>query len=231
MMMYEGLCFAQWSMTLMSNAPFGCLASLHFSAFALMCDDWNIKRWGGGCKRREERGWRINMASRFLRKRIKESNLQNICVCSLGQWLCLCTLQYILLYHPWESVSVSTELFWFTAICLSHAKPAMLSPDLGVTKQSPYPLLWEHEVKGTAVYDRHLLTSRPLSLLIHMNHHHRLHVTDKDTLLLKYITHRIYPLGRQPLHKVLYKEKKKESDCLWYLQVQCTCSPSSLSDC
>ena len=39
MMMYEGLCFAQWSMTLMSNAPFGCLASLHFSAFALMCAD------------------------------------------------------------------------------------------------------------------------------------------------------------------------------------------------
>lgn len=33
MMMYEGLCFARWSMTLMSNAPFGCLASFHFSAF------------------------------------------------------------------------------------------------------------------------------------------------------------------------------------------------------
>lgn len=47
MMMYEGLCFAQWSMTLMSNAPFGCLASLHFSAFALMCADWNIKRTYG----------------------------------------------------------------------------------------------------------------------------------------------------------------------------------------
>lgn len=106
---------------------------------------------------------------------------------------------------------------WFTAVCLSHAKPAMLSPDLGVTKQSPYPLLWEHEVKGTAAYDRHLLTSWPLSLLIHMNHHHRLHVADKDTLPLKYIIHRIHPLGRQPVHKVLCKEKKK-GDCLWYLQ-------------
>lgn len=91
--------------------------------------------------------------------------------------------------------------------CLSPAEHAVLSPDPGVTKQSPYPLLWEHEVKGTAAYDRHLLTSRPLSLLIHMNHHHRLHVADKDTIRLKYIIHRIHPPGGGggwlPLHKVL----------------------------
>lgn len=42
-----------------------------------------------------------------------------------------------------------------------------------------------------------------------MNHHHRLHVADKDTILLKYIIHRIHPPGGQPLHKVLCKEKKK----------------------
>lgn len=100
MMMYEGLCFAQWSMTLMSNAPFGCLASLHFSAFAFNVWRLNIKRGGWWRwwerKRREERGWRINMASRFLRKRIKQSNLRNMCVCSLGQWLCAqyCNILY-----------------------------------------------------------------------------------------------------------------------------------------
>lgn len=56
MMMYEGLCFAQWSMTLMSNAPFACLASLHFSAFALMCADRNIKRTYGWLSRDGRRG-------------------------------------------------------------------------------------------------------------------------------------------------------------------------------
>lgn len=37
----------------MSNAPFffGCLASLHFSAFALMCADRNIKRARVGAAR------------------------------------------------------------------------------------------------------------------------------------------------------------------------------------
>lgn len=56
MMMYEGLCFAQWSMTLMSNASFGCLASLHFSAFALIRADWNTKKtWSGEEERREEK--------------------------------------------------------------------------------------------------------------------------------------------------------------------------------
>lgn len=44
MMMYEGLCFVQWSMTLMSNASFGCLASLHFSALVLIRVDWNGKK-------------------------------------------------------------------------------------------------------------------------------------------------------------------------------------------
>lgn len=65
MMMYEGLCFAQWSMTLMSNAPFGRLASLHFSAFALMCTDWNIKRTYGrrrgvGEKREGKHGFGVS---------------------------------------------------------------------------------------------------------------------------------------------------------------------------
>lgn len=55
MMMYEGLCFAQWSMTPMSNAPFGCLASLHSAAFAVMHADWNIKRTLRGGKGRERR--------------------------------------------------------------------------------------------------------------------------------------------------------------------------------
>lgn len=86
----------------------------------------------------------------------------------------------------------------------------MLSPDPGVTKQSPYPSLWEHEVKGTDAYDRHLLTSRPLSLLIHMNHRHRLRLAHKDTLQHKYIIHRIHPPGRQPLHKALYVDKTKK---------------------
>lgn len=42
---------------------------------------------------------------------------------------------------------------------LPRCLPAALSPDLGVTKKSPYPLLWEHEVKRTAACDRRPLTS------------------------------------------------------------------------
>lgn len=99
------------------------------------------------------------------------------------------------------------EPFRLPAVCLSPIEPAVLSPDLGVTKQSPYPLLWEHEVKGIVTYDRHLLTSRPLSLFIHTNHY-RLHVADKDTIVLKYIIHRMHsPAGQHP-HKVLWEEKK-----------------------
>lgn len=58
-------------------------------------------------------------------------------------------------------VPACKQPFRNTAVCLSPAEPAVPSPDLGVTKQSPYPLLWEHEVKGTNEYDRHLLTSWP----------------------------------------------------------------------
>ena len=56
MMMYEGLCFVQWSMTLMSNAPFGRLASFHFSAIALMCSNWNIKETYRGGRGEGRRG-------------------------------------------------------------------------------------------------------------------------------------------------------------------------------
>lgn len=66
MMMYEGLCFAQWSMTPMSNAPFGCLASLHFSAFCFNAPPIGILRGlvGGGEERRKRRGEerRVSMA-------------------------------------------------------------------------------------------------------------------------------------------------------------------------
>lgn len=55
MMMYEGLCFAQWSMTPMSNAPFGCLASLHFSAFCFNALPIGILRGLAGWQRREEK--------------------------------------------------------------------------------------------------------------------------------------------------------------------------------
>lgn len=121
-------------------------------------------------------------------------------------FVCSSTLQYcICLTAP---VPAYKEPFRLPAACLSPIEPAMLSPDLGVTKQSPYPLLWEHEVKGIATYARHLFTSRPLSLFIHMNHY-RLHVTDKDTIVLKYIIHRMHsPVGQHP-HKVLWEEKKK----------------------
>lgn len=44
--------------------------------------------------------------------------------------------------------------------------------------------------------------------------HHRLHVADKDTIVLKYITHRIHPPVGQHPHKVLCKGRK----CLWYIQ-------------
>ena len=111
----------------------------------------------------------------------------------------------------------------------SPAEPAVLSPDLGVTKQSPYPLLWEHEVKGTAAYDRHPLTSWPLSLLIHMNRHHRLHVAGKDTLLLEYIIHRIHPqrgtASTQGPHAIGEKKKK----LFMISTVQCARRPSWVS--
>lgn len=112
----------------------------------------------------------------------------------------------------------------------SPAEPAVLSPDLGVTKQSPYPLLWEHEVKGTAAYDRHPLTSWPLSLLIHMNRHHRLHVADKDTILLKYIIHRIHPPKGTASTQGPYaiEEEKKEAVYDIYNTVH---SPAILSRC
>lgn len=145
------------------------------------------------------------------RERIKESHLKMHVSFPLSTlvFVCSSTLQYSLT----APVPAYKELFRLPAVCLSPIEPAVLSPDLGLTKQSPYPLLWEHEVKGIATYDRHLLTSRPLSLFIHMNHY-RLHVADKDTTVLKYIIHRMHsPVGQHP-HKVLWEEKKS----LWFIQ-------------
>lgn len=120
------------------------------------------------------------------------------CLCAVQDIACLTTL--VVLCLPPNSCLEPTQSTF------SCAETAVLSPALGVTKQSPYPLLWEHEVKGTVAYDRHLFTYWPLSLLIHINHHHWLLVSDKDTMLLNYIIRRIHPPGSQPLHKVLCKK-------------------------
>lgn len=95
MMMYEGLCFAQWSMTLMSNAPFGCLASLHFSAFALMCADWNIKRTYGRRRRGSGERREGKYGSGVLgRKRIKELTKCMFLSASVGVFVYRCKLRH-----------------------------------------------------------------------------------------------------------------------------------------
>lgn len=87
------------------------------------------------------------------------------CLCAVQDTACLTTL--VVLCLPPNSCLEPTQSTF------SCAETAVLSPALGVTKQSPYPLLWEHEVKGTVTWgQRHSrIWQTPLHLLTSVTSH------------------------------------------------------------
>lgn len=186
MMIYEGLCFAQWSMTLMSKAPFGCLASLHASALALIHSDWNIKRTEGWQRRRGAEGGRDKegrrgVAGDCLTERVREEGTSYV--------FCVCVWLVMSVCVSWRDKQVEVcasykeRYCWWLPSLSSLFACQYRHCSLVLLRVAVLPFIMWTWVQRYPIYDRHLLSLWSLSLSVHFNHHHT--VKHSTTLLYK----------------------------------------------